>query len=304
MKMIKLLLTGLALALAGCAQLGMTPSNERIVEVASGREISRDELLQRLRAADYVLLGEQHDNAVHHQRRGQLLTALGAGVPVVAEHMTRGQAVLPPLLGSELLPRLEAAGFDAKAWRWPLHEPLFTAAAAPGRMLVGGNAPREQVREVARKGEAALPEDLKMVALAAPLGEVGRSALDADLVQGHCGMLAGERLDSMRWAQRARDAAMWLALQQVAQVQGRPAVLVAGNGHVRTDYGVAQLIAALQPAARVASVGFVETGAKREGAPYTYVWITAAPPREDACAGMREMMEEKMKAKDAAGAGK
>jgi uncharacterized iron-regulated protein len=285
-----LLLTGLALGLGGCAQLGMTPSNERIVEVASGREISRDELLQRLRAADYVLLGEQHDNIVHHQRRGELLTALGPGVPVVAEHMTRGQAVLN---GPSLLPRLEAAGFDAKGWRWPLHEALFAAAAAPGRMLVGGNAPREQVREVARKGEAALPDDLKAVALAAPLSQAGQSALDADLVQGHCGMLSGERLVGMRWAQRARDSAMWISLQQAAQAQGKPAVLVAGNGHVRSDYGVAQLIAAQQPAARVASVGFVETGAKREGAPYTYLWITAAPSRGDPCEGMKAMMAPK-----------
>lgn len=286
----KTFLMGLSLLLAGCAQLGMTPSNERIVEVASGREISRDELLQKLLASDYVLLGERHDNAVHHQRRAELLSALGPRAPVVAEHMTRGQAVLP---GPALLQRLQVAGFDERGWRWPLHEPLFAAAAAPGRMLIGGNAPRELARELARKGESALPQDLRAVTHAAPLDEAGAKALEADLVQGHCGMLAGERLVGMGWAQRARDAAMWLSLQAAAQAQGKPAVLVAGNGHVRLDYGVAQLIAAKQPAARVASVGFVETGAKTQGSPYHYVWITAAPAREDACAGMREMMNKK-----------
>ncbi|MCX2860404.1 ChaN family lipoprotein [Paucibacter sp. PLA-PC-4] len=285
----KTLLLGLLVLQAGCAQLGMTPSNERIVELASGREISRDELLHKLLASDYVLLGEQHDNAVHHQRRAELLSALGPRVPVVAEHMTRGQAVLP---GPALLPRLQAAGFDEKGWRWPLHEPLFVAAAAPGRLLVGGNAPREQARELARKGESALPDDLRAVTRAAPLDAAGAKALDTDLVQGHCGMLAGERLVGMGWAQRARDAAMWLSLQAAAQAQGKPAVLVAGNGHVRRDYGVPHLIAAQQPAARVASVGFVETGAKTQGLPYHYVWITAAPAREDACAGMREMMNK------------
>lgn len=289
-------LMGLSLLLAGCAQLGMTPSNERIVEVVSGRAISRDELLQKLRASDYVLLGERHDNAVHHQRRAELLNALGPRVPVVAEHLTRGLAVLN---GPELLPRLQAAGFDEKGWRWPLHEPLFAAAAAPGRMLVGGNAPRDLARELARKGQAALPEDLQAITRAAPLDEAGAKALDGELVQGHCGMLGGERLVGMGWAQRARDAAMWLSLQAAAQAQGKPAVLLAGNGHVRRDYGVAQLIAAQQPAARVASVGFVETDAQIQGAPYHYVWITAAPKREDPCAGMREMMD-KMKAREAA----
>jgi len=283
--------------LAGCAQLAPSAGAERIVELASGREISREALLQKLRDSDYVLLGEQHDNAVHHQRRAELLSDLGAGAPVVAEHLTRGLSVQP---GAELLPRLQAAGFDDKGWRWPLHEPLFAAAAAPGHVLLGGNAPRELAREIARKGEAAQPADLRAVTGSAPLDAAGTQALDADLVQGHCGMLAGERLLGMRWAQRARDAAMWLSLQQAqAQAQGRPAVLLAGNGHVRRDYGVAQLIAAQQPAARLVSVGFLETGARTEGAPYHYVWITAAPAREDACAGMREMME-KMKTRDAA----
>ncbi len=278
-----ILLAAAGLFLAGCAQPPLQPG-ERIVEVASGRELSRAELLAKLRASDYVLLGERHDNAVHHQRRGELLQALGAGAPVVAEHLTRGQRV--PAQG-ELLPRLEAAGFEAKAWAWPLHEPLFAPAAAPGHRLLGGNVPRELARQVARQGEAALPLELKTVTTSAPLDAAAAQALDADLVQGHCGMLGGERLAGMRWAQRARDAAMWLSLKEAAAL-GRPAVLLAGNGHVRLDYGVPQLARQDQPAARLLSLGFVESTSPLQGAPYDYVWITAAPSgRGDPCAGMQ-----------------
>lgn len=277
-----ILLAAAALFLAGCAQLPQQPG-ERIIEVASGRELSRAELLAKLRASDYVLLGERHDNAVHHQRRGELLQALGVGAPVVAEHLTRGQRV--PAQG-ELLPRLEAAGFEAKAWAWPLHEPLFAPAAAAGHRLLGGNVPRELARQVARQGEAALPPELKAVTTSAPLDAAAAHALDADLVQGHCGMLGGERLAGMRWAQRARDAAMWLSLKEAAAL-GRPAVLLAGNGHVRLDYGVPQLARQDQPAARLLSLGFVESTSPLQGAPYDYVWITAAPSgRGDPCAGM------------------
>lgn len=294
--MTRITLFALAVAvLAGCAQTATqhadVPEGERIVEVATGRELGRAELLARLRASDYVLLGEQHDNAVHHQRRGELLRSLGTGVPVVAEHMTRGLAVQP---GAELLPRLEAAGFDAKGWRWPLHEVLFAPAAAPGRVLLGGNAPRDQARQVAREGEAALPADLAPLLRAAPLGDAGRAALDADLVKGHCGMLAGERLVAMRWAQRVRDAAMWTTLQQAAGSHGRPAVLLAGNGHVRDDYGVAQLARQQQPAARVVSLGFTDGGAQSAGQPYTYVWQTAAPTgRGDPCEAFKQQMRQR-----------
>jgi uncharacterized iron-regulated protein len=289
MKLKSLTVLAAALTLAGCAQLPAA-DGERIVEVATGREISRAELLAKLRASDYVLLGEQHDNALHHQRRGALLKDLGAGAPVVAEHLTRGLAV--PATG-ELLPRLEAAGFEAKGWRWPLHEPLFAPAAAAGHRLLGGNVPRELARQIARQGEAALPAELKAVTTPAPLDEAAGKALDADLVQGHCGMLGGERLVGMRWAQRARDAAMWLSLREAAAL-GKPAVLLAGNGHVRLDYGVPQLAGQ----ARLLSVGFVDSGAKVQGAPYSYVWLTAAPAgRGDPCEGMKQMMQQAPKVK-------
>lgn len=63
-------------------------------------------------------------------------------------------------------------------------------------------------------------------------------------------------------------------------------VLVAGNGHVRLDYGVGQLLTALRPAARVASVGFAEAGDTDVASrPYTYVWVTAKAERKDPCAG-------------------
>ena len=99
----------------------------------------------------------------------------------------------------------------------------------------------------------------------------------------NCGQLGGPRLDGMRLAQRLRDASMWAALRDAAK---RPAILLAGNGHVRLDYGVPQVIAATQPAAKVVSVGFVEIGEPVRDQPYTHVWVTLAVPREDVCAAM------------------
>ncbi|HEX2013233.1 MAG TPA: ChaN family lipoprotein, partial [Roseateles sp.] len=144
-------------------------------------------------------------------------------------------------------------------------------------------------RDLARRGEVALPAELKAVTASAPLDEPARAALDADLLQGHCGMLGGERLVGMRWAQRARDAAMWLSLQEAAAA-ARPAVLLAGNGHVRLDYGVPQLARRLHPGARLVSVGFVDGAAKVAGAPYSHVWVTPAPAgRGEPCEGMKSL---------------
>jgi uncharacterized iron-regulated protein len=202
-------------------------------------------------------------------------------VAIVAEHLPRGQHVRP---GPDVHARLVAAGFDAHAWRWPLHEPLFAGALASGATLAGGNTTRDEARQVVREGSQALPDDLRPIVAAAPLAPAAQAALDADLVRGHCGQLGGPRLEGMRSAQRLRDASLWAALRDAAK---RPAILLAGNGHVRLDYGVPQVIAATQPAAKVVSVGFMEIGEPVHGQPYTHVWLTPTVAREDACAAMR-----------------
>lgn len=265
----------MAATAAGCA----TPvPADRIVDRARGREVSRAELLAALRAADFVLLGEVHDNPRHHRLRGELIAALGA-VPVVAEHLSRGQRVH---FGADRLASLVAAGFEPQGWAWPLHEPLFAAIERAGGPLLGGNLPRDLVRQVARGG--ALPADVAAALDAAPLPPAAQAALDEDLRLGHCGQLPAARLPAMRQAQRARDAAMALAL---LAAPSRPAVLIAGNGHVRTDNGVPRVLAALAPGRQVVAVGFLEAGDATPDPPFDFTWTTAAQPREDPCAGLK-----------------
>lgn len=269
------------LALAGC--VGWPRRDESIVEVASGRVIDRATLLAALRASDVALLGELHDNPRHHARRGELLAELAAMAPataVVAEHLERGHTVT---FGRDLRASLTAAGFDAAAWQWPMHEPLFAPIARTRLPLRGGNAPREVVRQVARSGLDAAPADLRALIEVAPLAAAAQAALDADLIDGHCGRLPPARLAGMRAAQRVRDAAMALALRESG---GTPAVLVAGNGHVRTDFGVPQVLAIDRPHTRVVSVGFLEPGDGLAAAPFTHVWVTPGVQRADPCAGM------------------
>jgi len=273
----------LALLLAGCAASAPAPGRDEIVETATGRRIERAELLAAIRDSDFVLLGEQHDNPLHHARRGELIEALaapGAPVTVVAEQLPRG---VPVVFGADLLASLNAAGFDAQGWSWPLHEPLFAAVARAGLPLTGGNLPRDRVRRVAREGTAALPGEIAALLERAPLDAAGAAALDAELVEGHCGQALGAMLARLREAQRARDASLALALEASG---GKPAVLIAGNGHVRLDHGVPTLLAALRPAARIVSVGFGEPGEVARAGTYRYLWITAAPAqRDDPCAG-------------------
>ena len=92
----------------------------------------------------------------------------------------------------------------------------------------------------------------------------------------------------MLWAQRARDAAMALTLagqwrRRRAGGDRGPVILLAGNGHVRRDYGVPQLLAAMLPQARLLAVCLLEPG--HDAPPCDVIWTTAATSRDDPCRG-------------------
>ncbi len=148
--------------------------------------------------------------------------------------------------GGDVLRRaLKASGFDAKGWRWPLHEPLFAAIARASTPLRGGNLERDAARRLAREGVGVLPADLAPWIASAPLTGSARAALEQDLLQGHCGHLGASRMPGLVAAQHGRDAAMAQALMnELTCASSTPAarteILLAGNGHVRRDHGAYQ----------------------------------------------------------------
>lgn len=262
------------------------PAAERILATADSQPVERSLLLQTLQQADVILLGELHDNPHHHAARAWLLENLAARRPlIVAEHLERGRAAAGE---GELLPALEAAGFDAKNWRWPLHAPLFEAARRSGSALHGGNVPRALAREIVKQGESALPADIANALDGAPLNATARQTLEQDLLDNHCGQVPASLIPGLALAQRARDAAMTLALAEAAQ-NGQPVVLLAGNGHVRRDYGVPVLLDKNLPERKHITIGFLETSDTSEPlnavqqTRFDYVWITDKAERDDPC---------------------
>jgi uncharacterized iron-regulated protein len=231
-------------------------------------------LLTLLREADVILLGELHDNPHHHQARADLLRALsGRSLHVVAEHLMAPQK-MPAGTPETQLQRLKAAGFDPSGWRWPLHKPLFDATDELGWAVHGGNLTRAQLRSVGHPRLLALLEQ-------APLSAEAQALLDADLRDGHCGMLPEQHLGHIRQIQRLRDASM--ALATLAQL---PAVVMLGNGHARLDYGVPQILRASRPDLKVVAVGFVEQPPDASS-PFDVSWQSPSIERPDPCQAFR-----------------
>jgi len=289
----------LAIGCAGRATPGAAPTafrlpaNVTVTAGPDGRPIDSAELLRRLTAADIVLLGELHDNAVHHAVRGQLIAALQSSRPAILfeQFAETTEPIAPPPGAQADEAWLDRNGFDRQSWRWPLHQPVVDAAIRHGRSLWGSGITREALRTVVRSGESSAPAHLRALLGRVPLDGAAQTALDRELVAGHCGQLPESMVPGMRAAQTVRDAAMANALLK-AQAGG-PAWLIAGNGHVRRDIAVPRLLSVLAPNLDVLVVGFVErsaTGAEpgaAERALYDLVVVTPRATRPDPCAGFQ-----------------
>lgn len=280
---------------------------QTIVDVRANQLINLQTLEKRLAAYQLILLGELHDNAHHHIARAQLIEALGqtrhnhAAFNLVVEQLARGsqihakEATASGTAHSEppLIDRLNIAGFQEKAWRWPLHEPVFNAAIAQGMTIYGGNLARGQSMQLYKHGEAALPNALQGFLQKAPLNRAEEEALNTALFEGHCGQLPSAMLEPMRLIQRATDLSIL-----VTATEHLPAIIIAGNGHVQKDFGIPTLAPAMTQLPRLVTVGFLEEespegavlksraltqGLSPEWAVFDYVWLTPPAQREDPC---------------------
>ena len=268
-----------ALLAGACAH----PLEGRIWSSREARFVAEPELVQALARSSYRLLGETHDNAIHHALRARLIRELGRERPPMAvvfeqfEADANGALSHAQALGADAEKLASAGSLDRKGWRWPLHRPLIEAALENRMPVRGGNLPRGAARAIAGGTRAA---DLG----AADWNEAREQALRRVLAEGHCAPVPEPLLTGMVRAQRARDASLAFALQAA----GPRAILIAGNGHVRRDHGVP-----IHLGSHAVSVGFVEARdgatepAAYEAALYDYVWFTAAAARGDPCAAGR-----------------
>lgn len=281
------------LALTACAPLARAP-------VADGLTGSDKVLVSRLSQADILLLGEVHDNVAQHGRRLNWLIELARtrSIVLVMEQLDAdaqaaletARAALPALpLANDELDRAartlaQAGGFNFDGWDWALYGPVIRWAIVEGIELRGANLSATQTMAIAR-GQAHRLADARP----AQWGEAQDAAMARLIREGHCDLLPERMIAPMARAQRARDARMAEALADAVRASSRPdrlVVLMAGNGHVRRDLGVAAHLAERLPAARMVTVGLLETG---DGGADVFdeAVMTPRQSREDPCESLR-----------------
>lgn len=245
-------------------------------------------------APDFLLLGEVHDNEEQHRLRAKRLAELladGRPTTVVFEQMAASnngaidaQRQRTPADTEALV---EAGQLDRRAWRWPLHRPLFDAALAAGARVQGGNIERDSLRRVMREGEDAAHADVAALLRRTDWSDTQQSAMLKAIDDGHCGALPAAMHAPMVLAQRARDASLAQTMLSAQAAGAQRVVLIAGNGHVDRELGVPRYLTAagIRPE-RILAVGYVEAGGADRGH-YDERVETVPAAREDPCQALK-----------------
>jgi uncharacterized iron-regulated protein len=290
------LLMCLALALGACANgpLQAVQGTDHVLagqiyRGADGAPVDEATLIADASAADFVLIGERHDNPEHHRLQSKLVAALqsqGQSPRAVAFEM------VPAWRQLEIVEYLDAGGdpaglgaalgWEASGWpEWAWYQPIAEATLARDGQIVAADLSRAEQRAAFVQGERAFRSSfVRRTGLGEAWPPPMMVALQDDLRAAHCGRPPGSVVIGMMRVQRARDAMMADRLAATAGKGG--GVLIAGNDHIRRDRGVPWYLSHLRPDARSLSIGLLEVRDDvREpapGLPYDYVWVT---PRGD-----------------------
>ncbi|MEZ5752566.1 MAG: ChaN family lipoprotein [Paracoccaceae bacterium] len=231
--------------------------------------------------AEVFVLGEVHDNPQHHLNQARAIRAIAPRV-VVWEMIAPGTAMPERRDDPEVVA-------SALGWQgWPDFAMYFPILQASGDAVhVGANVPRPDARRAFTEGAAAvLGAGAARFGLDLPLPADEQAIREAEQFTEHCEAMPREMMTGMVEAQRLRDAALARAALEAVHDTGGPVVVITGNGHARTDWGVPALLRRAEPGLRVVALGQFE--GEPEGEIPWDRWIVTPPvERGDPCLAFR-----------------
>jgi uncharacterized iron-regulated protein len=204
-----------------------------LIETQRGRRLTLTQLVQAVEPCTFLLIGEEHSEAKHHQFQAAVIEAL----------VQAGRAVM---VGLEM--------FDRTRQYFALYRPIFEVVYRHRLRLVALNVPRATVRQVALKGWDSLPPEERMGIDQLDLNQRDHRQLFDALMSGHPGTEshtehaghaghADPAHERFYQAQVLWDTAMAeRALYYLERTVPSPRlifVILAGNGHVMYDVGIA-----------------------------------------------------------------
>ncbi|MBF8269600.1 MAG: hypothetical protein HW386_1309 [Gammaproteobacteria bacterium] len=267
----------------------------KIFAVKTNQIIDQTRLLNAVSEAEYILIGETHDNIQHHQIQAAIIDYLSESnstasvafemIDTEQGRMLENNIVTSPDYLIALLNHFQSG------WEYEIYyRNLFDSVIRAGYSINSANIERNHLIEMMDADTNELPADLANILSRNSLTPQITADMELDIIDSHCGMLNKEQAQPMLRGQRIRDAAMAMSL---LNSNAALKVLIAGNGHVRNDWGVARYLD--QGDKGVISIGLLEVDTdhntpadyfshwRNAELPFDYIWFTARADRSDPC---------------------
>ncbi len=273
--------------------------------------ITPAELIDALSKKRFVLLGEIHDNPDHHTLQAGIINAL-------VKTQTKKPALVIEMIKVDQMQRFNgyrnqpnskakhlgtALRWKQNGWpTWDIYLPIGEQIFTHDLEVYPGHTTRIMIDHLIKTDMSILPEKAKQVfkldvKLEKPLNE----ALREDIRIAHCNRLPEHVIPPMTQVQRFRDA--WMADVMIQASYGkedkrRQSILIAGNGHTRTDRGVPWYLNLREGKDKAATVQFAEITSEAKtindlaqknpaGEIATdFIWVTPTIKRGDKCENM------------------
>lgn len=149
----------LSLILAGCASLPQNPSmQETILELKSGKKVSFEGLIENIKSARVIIIGEGHNKKSHHDIQLKIIRALheknlsvAVGMEMLRSRLNRSLAKWSQ--GNSDEKALKA--LFAEEWSgtlYPIYAPIFHFIRGKKLPFIGLNIERDITRKVSSEG--------------------------------------------------------------------------------------------------------------------------------------------------------
>ena len=248
MSVVALATLNAALVTSPCL-LGQEPAAEPAaaptVYLTDNRTDERLELAQlvdRLKSADVIFLGEKHDNDAGHQFQLEVIQALHASGCDLAIGMEQFERDVQGAVDDYLAGKLSEENFLAASRPWknyPEHYRAIVEFAKANRLpILAGNLPRKLATAVS-EGKTLEPHQMAFAArnTSAPKDRYWDNFVRT--MQGHMGADGDEKLVKFYASQCAKDDAMAEAItDHLVTNRHRPRKVVQLCGHFHSDYGL------------------------------------------------------------------
>jgi uncharacterized iron-regulated protein len=221
------------------------PTDSQAVYITDNRTDGRldlAQLVERLKTADVIFLGEKHDNDAGHQFQLEVIQALHAAGCDLAIGMEQFERDVQGAVDDYLAGKLSEEDFLAASRPWknyPEHYRAIVEFAKANRLpILAGNLPRKLATAVS-EGKTLEPHQMAFAARGTSASKDRYWDNFVRTMQGHMGADGNEMMIKLYASQCAKDDAMAEAItDHLVTNRHRPRKVVQLCGHFHSDYGL------------------------------------------------------------------